>query len=47
MIELEAGVSLEVVGEAADGQEAIRMAGALKPDLVLLALMILLRKASR
>ena len=38
MMETEAGVHLEVIGEAADGQEAVRQAAALNPDVVLMDL---------
>ncbi len=38
MMDREAGVNLEVVGEAADGQEAVRQAASLKPDVVLMDL---------
>jgi NarL family two-component system response regulator LiaR len=38
LMDKEAGVNLEVVGEAADGWEAIRMAAALKPDVILMDL---------
>lgn len=38
MMEREAGVHLEIVGEAADGQEAVRQAAALNPDVVLMDL---------
>jgi DNA-binding NarL/FixJ family response regulator len=34
----EAGILLQVVGEAGDGQEAIRMAQVLQPDVVLMDL---------
>jgi DNA-binding NarL/FixJ family response regulator len=38
MMDIEAGVYLEIVGEAADGQEAIRETATLKPDVVLMDL---------
>ncbi len=38
MMEIEIGVHLEIVGEAADGQEAILQAAALQPDVILMDL---------
>ena len=35
---LETAEDLELVGEAADGAEAVRLAGALQPDVVLMDL---------
>jgi DNA-binding NarL/FixJ family response regulator len=38
MMGKEAGINLEIVGEAADGQEAIQLSARLKPDVVLMDL---------
>jgi DNA-binding NarL/FixJ family response regulator len=38
MMDKEAGINLEIVGEAADGQEAIQKTAIMKPDVVLMDL---------
>ncbi len=40
MIAVESGINLEVIGEAADGQEAIHQTLTLKPDVVLMDLVM-------